>query len=162
MADQILTQEYLHTVFTYKDGHLYWKKTGTGILKEQAGWQDKLGYWSLGLNRKTYKIHRLVYLMHHGYMPKYIDHIDNNSSNNRIENLRETTSMQNSWNQKNRKTNTSGYKGISWCKKSQKWTARCMMAGKSTFLGQYKNITQAIEIVRKFREENQGDFARHY
>jgi len=162
MADQILTQEYLHTVFTYKDGHLYWKKTGTGILKEQAGWQNKLGYWSLGLNRKTYKIHRLVYLMHHGYMPKYIDHIDNNSSNNRIENLRETTSMQNSWNQKNRITNTSGYKGISWCKKSQKWTARCMMGGKSTFLGQYKNITQAIEIVRKFREENQGDFARHY
>ena len=162
MADQILTQEYLHTVLTYKNGHLYWKKTGKGILKELAGWKDKLGYWYLGLNRKTYKIHRLVYLMHYGYMPEFIDHIDGNPSNNRIENLRPTTLMQNSWNQKNRKTNTSGHKGISWSKKAQKWTARCMIAGKSTFLGQYKNITQAIEIVRKFREENQGDFARHY
>jgi len=99
--------------------------------------------------------------MHHGYMPKYIDHIDNNPSNNRIENLRPTSSMQNSWNQKTRKTNTSGHKGICWSKNAQKWTARCMINGKSKFLGQYENITQAIEIVRKFREENQGDFARH-
>ena len=161
MADQILTQEYLHTVFTYTNGYLFWKKTGTGILKHQAGWQDKLGYWNLGLNRKTYKIHRLIYLMHHGFMSKCIDHIDNNASNNRIENLRVASSMQNSWNQKNRITNTSGHKGISWCKKSQKWTTRCMINGKSKFLGQYKNIAEAIEIVRKFREENQGNFARH-
>ena len=110
MADQILTQEYLHTIFNYKDGYLYWKKTGSGILKEKSGWQDKLGYWNVGVNRKTYKIH----------------------------------------------------KGISWSKKANKWMVRCMIDGKSNFLGQYENITQAVEIVRKFREENQGEFARHF
>jgi hypothetical protein len=162
MTAQILTQEYLHSLFEYKDGHLYWRSGGTGIVREKAGWIDQLGYWNIGINRKTYKAHRLIFLMFHGFMPNLVDHINNNPSNNLIENLRKGERCQNSWNQKNRNTNTSGHKGICWSKKSNKWIARCMLHGKSNFLGQYENISQAVEIVRKFREDNHGEFARHY
>ena len=49
-----------------------------------------------------------------------IDHIDGNSKNNKIENLREATLSQNCQNQKIRNTNTSGTKGVWFHKQSNK------------------------------------------
>jgi hypothetical protein len=157
----ILTKELLQNHFDYKDGNLYWKTKGTGILRERAGWVDRLGYVCIGFKRKTYKAHRLIYLMHHGYLPKTIDHIDGNPNNNQIKNLREAQLIENTWNQKKRSTNTTGVKGISYSKKANKYTARCMSNGISFFIGQFDKIEDATQNLMAFRNKAHGSFARH-
>lgn len=154
--DSKLTQSDLQDSFDYKDGHLFWKKSG-----KKAGWIDNHNYEFVGFKGNQYKSHRLIFLLHHGYLPKYVDHINNNRSDNRIENLREATALQNSWNQKKRITNTSGIKGVGWNKKAQAWGARCMLNYKSYFLGRFKHLEDAENAIKLFRKEHQGEFARH-
>ena len=45
MTDKIITQEYLQTIFEYKDGELYWNVKRSGIQKgDMAGCIDTKGY----------------------------------------------------------------------------------------------------------------------
>ena len=117
-----LTKEYLQSIFDYKDGRLFWKVKKAQRLNvgDEAGCLDKR-YLTTGLNGKVYRNHRLIFLMHHGYLPKEIDHKDNDQLNNRIENLRPATRSQNCSNTGIGKKNTSGVKGVSWSKRNNKW-----------------------------------------
>ena len=77
-------------------------------------------------------VHRLVLL---AFQPNpenkpQVDHIDNNCSNNKIGNLRWTTISQNCQNRNLTTKNTSGLKGVSWRKDSQKWRAQITINGK--------------------------------
>ena len=65
-----------------------------------------------GRGGKMYLTYRLIFLMEHGYMPKYVDHINGDPADNRIENLREATAMQNGTNRGKQTNNTSGYKNV--------------------------------------------------
>lgn len=53
----------------------------------------------------------------------YIDHADGDPLNNKLENLRFCTLKQNGANRGKQKNNTSGYKGVSFNKKAQKYKA---------------------------------------
>lgn len=61
----------------------------------------KQRYWYVNLThngiKKDYKVHRLVYITYKGNIPKnmVIDHIDGNTSNNNINNLRCVTQSKN-------------------------------------------------------------------
>ena len=103
----------------------------------------------------------MIYLMFHNKLPKYVDHIDGNKLNNKIENLREATNAQNSWNAGIRKNNTSGVKGVYWEKKSNCWHAQCFVNYQNHFLGRYKNIEEAKKVVAEFRTKHHGEFAKH-
>ena len=141
---QELTQDLLRELFNYKDGHLYWKsKPNSRIdISKPAGsiWN---GYVRIRINGKSYRAHRLVFLVHHGYLPKEIDHIDGNKSNNAIENLRPATHSQNAHNAGKRKDNTSGFKGVTWYKPAKKWLARIKFKGKQNHLGYFDTAEQA-------------------
>ena len=50
----------------------------------------------------------------------FVDHIDNDKSNNNIANLRWATRAENNQNASMRKDNTSGVKGVSWDKDTNK------------------------------------------
>jgi len=123
MTAQILTQDYLKFIFDYKDGHLYWKNPKSNRVKigDKAGNKNINGYFSTKINSKLYKNHRLIFLMHHGYLPKMIDHIDGNPLNNCIENLREATSFENSYNRKTKITNKLNVKNVYWNKEFKKY-----------------------------------------
>ena len=60
------------------------------------------------------------------------------------------------------KNNTSGYRGVSWHKGSQKWHARVAYRGKSYSLGYYDNPKEASEIVAIARRNIKKDFLRWY
>ena len=107
-------------------------------------------------------MHQLVFLYHNGYLTKgkEIDHIDGDRTNNRIENLREVTKAQNSFNRKY-VDNTSGFKGISWCNWRRKWVVQIMVDGRNKNLGRYDTIKEDIAVVIAGRNELHGEFARH-
>jgi hypothetical protein len=156
----MLTQEYLKENFVYKNDTLYRIIKYTNSLR-LAGSKNSRGYYNVGIKNKTFLLHRLVFLYHHGYMPQFIDHIDGDKSNNKIENLRESTISQNSCNVKITKRNTSGIKGVSFNKKSGKWHSRCYYRGKRYDLGLHDDINDAEIAVKNFRENCVGVFHNH-
>ena len=131
------------------------------FVNKKAGWISGANNIDVCLNNKTYKIHRLIFLIHHNYLPEEVDHIDGNPLNNKIENLRPAIHSENIRNAKLRKDNKSGEKGVTWDKKRNKWRTACVFNGKQYCAGYYKNISEAIENVRKLRKELHQEFARH-
>jgi hypothetical protein len=165
----MLTQELVRELFDYKDGILYWKKSNqNGYVKTEkaAGfkWFDKkTGYtrYRVGIHNREYYVHRIVFLLHHGYLPKGIDHINGDATDNRIENLRPANQSQNMSNAKLYKTNTSGVKGVFWAKDIKRWRACIILNYKKIYLGCYKTIEEATEAVKQKRIELHKEFARN-
>lgn len=158
----MITQELVKEYFKYKNGVLIWKiKRRSDNKGDTAGDLNGQGYFRIMLNCKRYLIHRLIFLYHHGYLPRFIDHIDGNPSNNKIENLRECSSRQNQFNSKTRKDNTSGVKGVHWKKGIKKWVAQISVNGKYKNLGSFSDIKDAESAVRKARIASHGEFANH-
>jgi hypothetical protein len=164
MTEQILTQEYLHTIFGYKDGELFWKVRTSNCVQigDKVGCFDSSnGYYKLRLNNKYYHNHRLIFLMHHGYLPKMVDHIDCNRGNNKIENLRKADQYTNQQNQKISKNSSSGHKNVVWSKTKNKWAVRLMIDGKTKHKGYFKDLQEAANHAKRVREEAFGEFANH-
>ena len=90
-----------------------------------------------------------------------IAHIDGNKQNNLIENLRDVDNTLNHWNERKRSTNKSGHKGVWWHKQSKRWEAACRVNGKQITIGRFERIEDAVEAVRKFREQQHGEYANH-
>lgn len=151
------TKEQLHQLFEYKDGELYWKKRN----QNKAGSLRNDGRKHITINYKIYKLHRIIFLWHHGYLPKEIDHIDGNPLNNRIENLREATRYQNLMNKKKTKQNTSGCKNVSWNKSAKKWLVSMQVNGKRKYLGIYDDLELADLVATEARDKFHGNFANH-
>ena len=162
MFQRNLTQTQVCEMFSYIDGKLYWrKKTSkkTVVGKEAGTIRKNDAYRQIMVNYCTYRTHRLVYLYHYGWMPEIVDHINQNPIDNRIENLRCATRAENAYNAKLRPDNTSGVKGVTWCKNKCKWVARLYADKKCVNLGRFKNIQDAIFAVTAARNQYHGVFA---
>jgi len=161
--DFTLTQEYLHELFEYKDGHLYYKQiTGRrSKIGEKVGFLAKTGYFSTSIKKQSYLIHRLIFLMFYGYLPKQVDHINNNRADNTIENLRESTNTQNQHNTKIRKDNASGFKGVYWHKRMNKWAVSVSVNKKRLYFGCFEDIELAEFVAIEARNKYHGKFAKH-
>lgn len=105
------------------------------------------GYKQVGLNYKTYYIHRLAWFYMTGEWPELIDHIDGDTSNNRWANLRNCSMSENMQNMKSSglSSNTSGHIGVH--PYHGKWRAkiRHISNGKryNTVLGTYNTVEEA-------------------
>ena len=160
----MITQDRLKELFIYKDGSLY-RKQSKGCGKQG----DKVGTIMIGkqvrykccVDNVDYYLHRLIFLYHHGYLPKRIDHINGNPSDNRDENLREATQSENLMNAKLSKTNKSGVKGVCYDKRTKKWMATLMLNKKSLFFGRYATLEEAAKVVQQKRIELHKEFARN-
>jgi hypothetical protein len=123
----------------------YDQKTGVFVRRIQtsnrikvgdvAGSKDKNGYLCIRLDGKTYKAHRLAWLYIHGVWPSgEIDHINHQTNDNRISNLRDVSR---SVNQQNKKT-VRGYN-----KDGNRWKAQIRTAGKFKHLGCFGTEAEA-------------------
>ena len=72
-----------------------------------------------------------------------IDHINHNKLDNQKENLRLVTQQENFWNTPIRKTNTTGYKGVSIEKRTGKFIAQIVFNGKQKYLGSFSEKEKA-------------------
>lgn len=158
----MVTKELLHELFFYKDGELYWKvDRGSNKVKGKKAGGFHSGYESIQINKIRKGTHQWIFLMFNGYLPSQVDHIDGNTLNNRIENLRDANYSQNQHNAKIRKDNTSGIKGVSWHKTHKKWSVQLSVNGKSRHFGEYFDLEVAKFVIETMRHKYHGKFANH-
>lgn len=107
-------------------GEFCWKKVKKGRTKigtPIGNISDR--YFIVCINQKKYLLHKLAWYFIYGTYPEdQIDHIDQNTHNNSINNLRLVTSQENSKNKPKRRDNISGITGVSFDKNSNKWVVR--------------------------------------
>lgn len=136
---QINFKEYFYYDENTPTG-LRWKKnlySVKGLINRKAregrpaGGVNDLGYYCVGLLRKRYSCHRIIWeiLKDDPLVGMCIDHIDGDRSNNRIENLRNVTKAENSRNKSKRLKSNGLPMGVSKFKRRNKggvvvvWTA---------------------------------------
>lgn len=130
---------YLSECFTYCEitGKLYWKVRPRHHFKSDQVWlsnntkyahklagnvkrNKKSTYIKIKLDQKNILAHRIVWTLNKLELwPEMIDHIDGDGTNNRIENLRKSSPMHNSKNQRLNSNNTAGLCGVSFCSRGQ-------------------------------------------
>lgn len=138
--------EKLNELFTYSDGRLYWKVSNSPRIKigNEAGVFGRSKYHRVGVGNNVYLTHRLIWKMLKGEEPpKYLDHINQNKFDNRIENLRSVTKSQNQLNNK--------AKGYRFHKASGKWTSQIMVNRKQVYLGIFDTENMAEEHYQDFK-----------
>lgn len=89
-----------------------------------------------------------------------VDHINNDGLDNRRANLRECEQYQNLANSRKRQDNTTGFKGVWWCKRKQRFVAEIKHQGKKYWLGQFTTAEEAGAAYRRGTERLNGEFAR--
>lgn len=158
----MITQQKLHELFIYQDGNLVRKAIYQGNRKigTFAGTLRKDGYVKVGIDKKQYLLHRLIFLYHKNYLPKFLDHADGNKKNNKIENLRPATRSQNNHNQKIKKTSKTKLKGVCYHPQKMKWQARINVNKKKISLGYFLTAEEAHEQYKKAAIKYFGEFAR--
>ena len=141
----------LSKTFYYKDGKLLYRGGPYQKADTECGWVNWSGYHLVSFERKHYKTHRLIFAMHHGYLPKLIDHIDRNKLNNKIENLKDSSKSENALNSKRSEEG-----GVSWVESRKKWRAYIKRNYKQIFLGYYSikdHALIAVKTERKYSEQ---------
>ena len=150
----MLSKEELNNIFEYKNGDLIRKKTGK-IINSSSN-----GYLRARINKKNYFAHRIIFMMHYGFVPKIIDHINGNPSDNRIINLREANNSQNAWNRIANKNATNNIKGLR-LRTNNKWEARIQVDKKSKYLGVFDDLELAELVVIEARNKYHKEFANN-
>lgn len=125
---------------------------------------DDRGYQSVktaagkdGGERFQVRLHRLKFLLLHGYLPPEVDHKDTDASNSAADNLRAATRSQNAMN-RNRQSNALKYRGVR--NHGRKWVAQLTIEGVACRLGTYPSAEHAHAVVEAIAEMEHGEFYR--
>jgi hypothetical protein len=121
--------------------------------------KDGKGYYFVNLSKegkmKSIKVHVLVAMAFFGHKTNgykiVVDHINNNPSDNRLENLQLISQRENC--SKDRKNKSSKYIGVYWHKKANKWMGRIQINKKNIYLGIFENEHEAHLAYQKALEE---------
>ena len=160
----MIDQNLVLKLFRYENGELYWKEKSSPKSRVSIG--SKViskcvdGYHRVCINGKSYKLHRIIFLYHHGYIPEIVDHIDCNKDNNYIENLRPANKKQSQHNKRLQINNKSGIKGVNWCNNKKKWRARCQVNGnrKSKY---FDDKIESHKYITQYRKQLHGEFTNN-
>ena len=168
-----LTADLIRSLMDYdpETGLLTWKPRPPEMFPEEsresvcAAWNAKnagkeacacvdAGYKHGGLFYNKLRAHRAAWAIMTGEMPNGpIDHINGDGTDNRWVNLRLVDSTGNARNQKKHRTNTSGYTGVFWDKRTQKWEAYYWTGKTNKTLGRFDDVNEAAEVARRARAE---------
>lgn len=151
-----LTKELVDRLFEYREGKLYWKerisksvKIGDHVGTIRGKTNTHKGYWATRINEVNVYNHLIVFLMHNDYIPEAIRFANSDTLDYRIENLIETSRSELIQKGKLRKDNTSGYKGVSFYKRTNKWIVYIGKDKIRTFVGTYDTKEEAYKAYLK-------------
>ena len=157
-----ITPELLRGLLRYdhKTGKLYWKTRDRSLFNDNAShmsWNARCsgkpafrakkhtGYLSGAVLDRRIHAHRVAWAIYHNEWPRgQIDHINGNRSDNRLVNLRDVSQSVNGKNQRMSKANKSGFTGVFWCRRDQKWVAQITANKKYYYLGAFTKIEDAV------------------
>jgi len=115
------------------------------------------GYAARNDNGKTVLMHRQILRPPRG---KFVDHKDGNRANNCRSNLRVCTRKENMRNLRKQNGSVSRFKGVTYCKRMDKWFGRCWYEGGDHYLGSFDDEVEAARAYDRRAVEMLGEFAR--
>jgi len=103
--------------------------------------------------RTTVPYHHLLTILRGILIPEntVTDHVDGNTDNNSMKNLRAVPQSINCKNAVMKSNNTSGVTGINWNQGSNSFVIRKCIQGKRVYLGHRKTFTEAIELLNSYK-----------
>lgn len=153
-----ISQKRILELFEYKNGVLLYKNSNTPVkIYTTEGHQ----YYRIKIDNIEFKLHKIIFLYHKGYLPEIIDHINGDCYDNRIENLREASTYQNRQNSKIYSTNKSGVKNVYWQKNMNKWCVSFSVNGKRETFGYFVDLEEAKKVSIDMRNKYFKEFANH-
>lgn len=163
---------------TFEFANEYWaydENSKTGLVWKKSMYKSRVGtvagtmlksdkcYWTVIKNGKGYLIHRLIAVLH-GYNieGKVIDHLDGNGLNNKIENLKVTSQVENSIAKRATKRSTTGHTGLSLSERNGRkfYHVQLMFNGKiyqkRFYIEEENALERAIEWRQNILQESLG------
>jgi len=160
--------EYLLSAVTYdpETGIVRWKyredmpTSWNGRFPGKVvGTTNESDYIFFMIKGRRIAAHRAAWAIMTGVWPKFeVDHWDTVKSNNSWGNLRDATAPQNRRNRGRNANNTSGYKGVTYCKLTGRWSATIGYDGTHHYLGRRDTPEAAFELYRAAAEIHHQDF----
>lgn len=178
---QRVSPEVLRDIFCYEPdtGKLFWKERAikyfpTGRPSPEANmkrWNKRhagkevtnsyAGYLRPAIFGKPTRAHLIIWAMVHGYWPDLqVDHVNGNSLDNRLCNLRLATPAQNKANRGANRNSSSRHVGVSWIKAHQKWRAQIEYGGRNHHLGYFTTEDEAASVYQARAVAVRGEWAR--
>lgn len=165
-------REYLNQCFTYQDGTLIFKIRPKEHFDKQRTWamwnakfsgkragrqMPNIPYRQVMVGKVRFLEHRVIAAMHGLDLTNWIDHIDGDGLNNRVENLRPATLSQNQRNQR-------GWKGkqtrVGVHKKSNgRYVVLLRVEGRSKSFGTFIREADAVAARVAAEKLHYGEFA---
>ncbi len=140
-------------------GGLYWVSARKlTLIGKQAGTISAKGYRQVSIHGGLHMAHRICFALAHGKDPygMDIDHINGDQTDNRLENLRIASPVENMRNKKIYSSNKTGVAGVHFSKSGRKFIAKIC----STYLGTFDSLDQAME-AKKAAESEMGFHQNH-
>jgi hypothetical protein len=150
----MLTLERAHELLKYDPatGILRWRmRRGSRSAWAECNSIDGDGYIRITIEGRRYSGHRIAWLLHYGKWPvNLLDHKDRIRTNNRIENLRDVTNVENLKNQGPRsRRRPTGCRGTHFIENRSKWAASICVNGTKRHLGYFDTEGEANAAYRR-------------
>lgn len=150
---KLLTLELIQLYFYLKDGELYTQNRRYESLNHKpvtilyTG--KKRSYCYTGVGGYRLGIHRIVWALTYGYIPKELDHIDRDPTNNHISNLREVTHAENCLNREYPIASNTGHRGI-YKTRHNDYIVRVIRNKKTKYLPRQKTLEDAVRVREEY------------
>ena len=141
-----------------EDGTMFWKVGRRRVRQGSPAFATETNGYKVGMFRGVRLFaHRVAWAMHHGHWPtEWLDHINRDRSDNRVENLRPVSpGLRNH----NRKGRNSKFLGVTLSSGKSTYIAQVQYMGEHHYVGSFKTEEEAARARDVKAKELYGDDA---